>query len=59
MSCALAWGISAVVRSCQDLPLRMSPGTLGLVFLATGVMCVTAGLIAARRLRSADPADIF
>jgi putative ABC transport system permease protein len=59
MSCALAWGISAVVRSCQDLPLRMSPGTLGLIFLATGVMCVTAGLIAARRLRSADPADIF
>jgi putative ABC transport system permease protein len=59
LSCALTWCAFAVVRSHQDLPMEMNLGTLAVVFLSTGTICVFAGLVAARRLRSADPADAF
>jgi len=49
----------AVAMARADLPMRMRFGTLAMVFLCTGAMCAAAGLMATRRLRSADPADTF
>ena len=41
------------------LPLQMSLGVGVLVLLMTVSMCAVSGLIALRKIRSADPAEIF
>ena len=55
LSMILYGGISYVVR----LPAQMEAGRAIVVFTMTIFMCIVAGLIATRRLREADPADIF
>lgn len=55
--------VSAVLFFAADssagLPTRVTlSGTLT-VFILSAIMCLTAGLLATRRLRSVDPADIF
>lgn len=45
--------------SSAGLPTRLTlSGTLT-VFILSAIMCLTAGLLATRRLRTVDPADIF
>ncbi|WP_218080570.1 ABC transporter permease DevC [Anthocerotibacter panamensis] len=55
----IAWGLYQVTRSATLLPLFMEANrsllVLGLTFLA----CFISGAIAVRKLREADPADIF
>jgi putative ABC transport system permease protein len=41
------------------LPLEMTPGRAALVFLLTAAMCGVAALVALRKVRSADPAEVF
>jgi len=41
------------------LPLQMHPGLALGVFALTAVMCAVAGTIALRKVRQADPAEIF
>ena len=41
------------------LPLRMDPIRVTVVYLLTAGMCVFSGALAMRRLRLADPAEIF
>lgn len=41
------------------LPTRLTGSDTSLVMALTIAMCVVAGLLATRRLRAADPADIF
>ena len=41
------------------LPLRMDPIRVTAVYVLTAVMCVFSGALAMRRLRLADPAEIF
>ena len=41
------------------LPMHMSPATGAIVLLLTMVMCCFSGAIALRKVRSADPAEIF
>jgi len=41
------------------LPMYMSFKILATVFVLSLIMCVTAGMLALRRLHSADPADVF
>jgi len=41
------------------LPIKMTVGRAVLVYLLTAVMCVISGALAMRKLRTADPADIF
>jgi putative ABC transport system permease protein len=41
------------------LPLRMDPVRVTVVYLLTAGMCVFSGALAMRRLRLADPAEIF
>ena len=44
---------------CSYLPLEMSRDSVLLVFGLTLFMCAGSGLLALRKLRSADPADVF
>ncbi|NMG09882.1 ABC transporter [Brasilonema sp. UFV-L1] len=46
-------------RDATLLPVFMSLGRGVMVFILTIVMCFISGTIAMRKLRSADPADIF
>ena len=41
------------------LPLAMSPELAGLVFGLTAAMCGASGAMALRKVRSADPAEVF
>jgi putative ABC transport system permease protein len=41
------------------LPLQIDPTRVAVVYVLTVGMCIFSGLLATRRLRSADPAEIF
>lgn len=56
---ALALGQYAIIRNLGALPISMTFARLVLVFSLTLVMCMVSGIIATRRLQSADPADNF
>ncbi len=55
----LAWGLYAVTVKATNLPLRMTWDRGALIFGLTVVMCGLSGLVAMRKLRQADPADVF
>ncbi len=55
----LALGQYALIHNAAALPIAMTASRLLLVFCLTVIMCGASGLIATRRLQSADPADIF
>jgi putative ABC transport system permease protein len=46
-------------RQATALPLVMTVPRAALVFVLTLAMCVASGMLALRKLRSADPADAF
>jgi putative ABC transport system permease protein len=48
-----------VSRDATLLPLRMTVGRGAVVYLLTAIMCAISAAFAMRRLKSADPADIF
>jgi putative ABC transport system permease protein len=49
----------AMASAGSGLPIQMTFGRAGLVFALTVVMCFASGLLAMRKLKQADPADIF
>jgi len=51
--------INYVARTTAGIPAYVSPQGIGIVFLLASVMCVVAAVLAIRRLRNADPADLF
>ncbi len=55
----LALGQYALVRNLASLPISMTFSRLSFVFFLTLIMCIASGIIATRKLQSADPADIF
>ncbi len=55
----LSAGLFHLADTQGGLPTRLTAPDTFFVFLLTAIMCVVAGLLATRRLRSADPADIF
>ena len=55
----LSWLIYRVAHSATLLPIQMTAMQAGTVYLLTAGMCVLAGVLALRRLRKADPAEIF
>jgi len=55
----ISWGLYAVVREAADLPVAMPLDRPVYVLLGTILMCALSGLIAARRLVRANPADLF
>ncbi|MGD2180447.1 ABC transporter permease DevC [Lusitaniella coriacea] len=58
-SSAIAWGLYELTRSATLLPIFMTLNRAILVLFLTILMCSISGAIAVRKLREADPADIF
>ena len=56
---AAAYGVYHVIDSITTFPTEMTAGTVGTVFAASAGMCSIAGLLAARKVDRADPADLF
>lgn len=58
-SLLLATGLYQIVYSATLLPIGMKLDRAIAVLLLTIIMCIASGAVAMRKLRSADPADIF
>jgi putative ABC transport system permease protein len=56
---ALALGQYKMIQTLGALPIAMTTGRMVLVFVLTVAMCMISGVIATRKLQSADPADNF
>lgn len=56
---AIAEGLYRVSRNATNLPMSMTLGRMGTVFLLGVVMCISSAAFAMRKLKAADPADIF
>jgi putative ABC transport system permease protein len=56
---SLSLGLYDLTKRATFLPLSMAPQRALLVMLLTFIMCSFSGFIAMRKLRKADPADIF
>jgi len=56
---ALAALLYKLTRDMANMPTYLSVANLAIVFALSLVMCMTAGLLATRKLRAANPADIF
>jgi putative ABC transport system permease protein len=48
-----------ILGQLTGLPLLLSPPRAGIVLLLTVLMCSASGVLTVRKLRSADPADLF
>jgi putative ABC transport system permease protein len=56
---AIAIGFYALTRNATTLPLVMTVDRAATVLILTIIMCLLSGAVATRKLRLADPADIF
>ena len=56
---AISIGLYRVSADATQLPMAMSANSAIAVFVLTLVMCVFSGLLALRRLKSVDPAEVF
>ncbi len=56
---AIAAALYFATRKIANMPTYLTAANLAVVFALTLFMCAAAGLLATRRLRSANPADIF
>jgi len=56
---AISLGLYDLAKNATFLPLGMQLNRALLVLVLTFIMCSISGFIAVRRLREADPADIF
>jgi putative ABC transport system permease protein len=55
----LAWALYAFTVKATNLPMRLTSARGLLILALTIVMCGFSGLMAMRKLRQADPADVF
>jgi putative ABC transport system permease protein len=55
----ISTGLYARVASSTGLLLRMTPEVIVTVLLLTIAMCIASGMLAVRKLLSADPASLF
>jgi len=56
---AISEGLYRVTSYVANLPIGMTGGRIAFVLLLTLVMCAVSGLAALRKLKAADPADLF
>lgn len=56
---ASASAIYVLLAHATDLPFSMDTGRSLSVFVGTLLACALSGAVAARRLRSIDPAELF
>jgi putative ABC transport system permease protein len=52
-------GLYELTRNAAQVPIAMTLDRMGIVLVLTVGMCVGSGLLAVRKVRSADPADLF
>lgn len=52
-------GVSTVIRNVIHLPMSLEPQLIATVFGATVLMCVVPGFVTLRRVRLADPAELY
>jgi putative ABC transport system permease protein len=55
----LSWGLFQFNASYTALPMILTVGRIAFVLVATLAMCILSGLLALRKLFSADPASLF
>jgi putative ABC transport system permease protein len=55
----ISLGLYHIAKEATMLPIMMTANRAFLVFSLTGVMCTLSGATALRKLRQADPAEIF
>jgi putative ABC transport system permease protein len=55
----VTWLLYRVTADATRLPLELGSGRAVLVFALTLAMCGAAALIALRKVRAADPAEVF
>lgn len=55
----ISLGLYHIAENATLLPLRMNPALQLTVLLLTIAMCCVSGAIALRKVRTADPADVF
>jgi putative ABC transport system permease protein len=55
----LSWLLYRIVDAWVGLPMRMTPLRILLIFGLTAAMCVASGLLALRKVKTADPAEVF
>jgi putative ABC transport system permease protein len=58
-SMGAAIGLYTMTRNATSLPLLMTAARATMVLTLTVIMCLVSGAIAVRKLRAADPADMF
>jgi len=58
-STILLGGLFYVARNVSGMPTELAVSELMVVFALAAVVCVFAGLLATRKLKTADPADIY
>jgi putative ABC transport system permease protein len=57
--CAIAIGLYTLTRNATSLPLYMPIIRAAIVFILTILMCSISGMIAMRKIKAADPAEVF
>lgn len=55
----VSWGLYEWLAGQTGLLMQMTASTLAFVFGATVAMCIASGLLAVRKLLTADPASLF
>ncbi len=55
----LAAALYVLTAKATSLPMQMTPGRGILIFVLTVIMCSFSGLVAMRKLKQSDPADVF
>jgi putative ABC transport system permease protein len=56
---AVTYGTYLILTELTGLPMVLTPGRFGLILGLTLVMCVASGLMAVRKVKKVDPADVF
>ena len=56
---AVSWALYAQAAEATRLPLHLTTERVVVVFLLTLAMCALSGLLALRKVRRLDPADVF
>jgi putative ABC transport system permease protein len=56
---AISYGLYTLTRLRTKLPMVMTPGRVVLVLVLSIFMCSASGLLASRKVRRADPVDLF
>lgn len=56
---AAAAGLHTLTAEATNLPMRLAPDRAAQVLALTVAMCWASGIVALRKLRTADPAEVF